>query len=414
MIIFSRISICLFMLSVSLVLTGCVTPLPPVRPVAATSPTDFLARSRALVQMEGERNKVLNLMREGTVALGMQQVPEAKSAFDEAVTHVMAVYANTPDAAKARKLWYAEGTKSFKGEPYERAMALFYRGLLYYQGDDFDNARACFLSAQLQDAQAEEEQDRADFHVMDWLEAVCDARRGKMDQVEDVMKRLNGTRPVIPPVKADDNVMIVLNLGLGPVKAAEGNQHEKLVIYPRPTGVAGARVTVDGVGFATEWFTDSVSFQATTRGGRAFDFIQGRKAVYKTTGQVAAKAAEIGGAGMIAYGAHEDDKKVMAAGAGVLAAGILTDVVAAQIQTQADIRTWDTLPDAVSIGMGKIAPGQHTIDVAFVDRDRNPIPGMARQQVVTVPPAPARNMVLFFWSHPPQNRYVPIDSAPAQ
>ena len=56
------------------------------------------------------------------------------------------------EAARARGLFAAERTKPFIGEPYERVMAYYYRGILYWRDGQPDNARACFRSGQVIDS----------------------------------------------------------------------------------------------------------------------------------------------------------------------------------------------------------------------------------------------------------------------
>jgi hypothetical protein len=49
-------------------------------------------------------------------------------------------------------VWINEKLKIWKGEPYERAMASFYLGLVYYIRHDYGNARAAFEKRPLQAA----------------------------------------------------------------------------------------------------------------------------------------------------------------------------------------------------------------------------------------------------------------------
>jgi tetratricopeptide (TPR) repeat protein len=114
---------------------------------------------------------VLNQMNLGLAALSAGQMDMARAALDDVLTQIEMTHAGTEQAAKARSLWYEEGSKVFKGEPYERAMAYYYRGIIYLKERDFDNARACFSSGILQDSFAEEEQNRSDFAVLDLMMA---------------------------------------------------------------------------------------------------------------------------------------------------------------------------------------------------------------------------------------------------
>jgi len=95
--------------------------------------------------------------------------PGAADTLDRALAIVESTHGAGPEAAKARSLWYEEGCKIFKGEPYERCMMYYYRGLLYLWKKDYGNAHACFANGILQDAFAEEEQDQCDFGLLYFL-----------------------------------------------------------------------------------------------------------------------------------------------------------------------------------------------------------------------------------------------------
>ena len=58
-------------------------------------------------------------------------------------------------AREARGLFNEESVKTFRGEPYERVMAYYYRGILYWMDGEPDNARAAFRSAAVQDQNPE-------------------------------------------------------------------------------------------------------------------------------------------------------------------------------------------------------------------------------------------------------------------
>ena len=123
-----------------------------------------------LVVTQGRHNRVLNLMQSGLAAFDSGELDLAERSFDEVLNGIETVFADSRQAAKARSLWRAENSKVFKGEPYERAMAYYYRGLLYMHDGDYENARACFKGGVLQDAFAEEKQNRCDFALLIFLQ----------------------------------------------------------------------------------------------------------------------------------------------------------------------------------------------------------------------------------------------------
>jgi hypothetical protein len=391
-----------------LILAGCVAQVPRFGPVCATSPDNYLQRSRELFQLEGERNAVLNEMRLGTVALGMGRTDESATAFDGATNRILAIYADTEDARRAKKLWNEEAVKSFKGEPYERAMALFFRGILYLDSGEADNARACFRSAQMMDALAEENQDRCDFISMDWLESLSDFCLGEKDMATDCLARVRAVRAGATAPTTDTNVLLVGLIGKGPRKIATGQYGEMLQMVPEPSPVNAVRVSVDGAPCDARWLIDSVSYQAATRGGRPVDYILDRKAHFKAAGEATATVAEVAGAGVMAHGIHEDDKDETATGAAVLAGGVLLDVVSSQIRPKADTRVWDTLPDAVALSSLRLTPGAHSVTFEFLT-PMGAVDSRFTQTVhIDVPSAPGSLRVAMAWSHPPQYRYIPI------
>ena len=74
------------------------------------------------------RDKVLVEYREALAALRAGKNAEAKAYLDDAIRRIGGLLSGPDDAAaKARGLFSAEGTKNFIGEPYERAMAYYYR-----------------------------------------------------------------------------------------------------------------------------------------------------------------------------------------------------------------------------------------------------------------------------------------------
>jgi len=90
-----------------------------------------LQRILHTLYMEGEWNAVLNLDLLGLAAIEAGRPRLAERAFDMAAARILRIYADDPNARQARSLWSAESVKDWKGEPYERAMTFYYRGLLY-------------------------------------------------------------------------------------------------------------------------------------------------------------------------------------------------------------------------------------------------------------------------------------------
>src|ERR1700683_4680814 len=114
---------------------------------AADKPPELQPLFNALY-VEGEHNAVLNFDYLGLAALEVGDYGVAEKALDAAIERIEAIYADNLSAKKAKSVFSAEKVKDFKGEPYERAMTYFYRGVLYLRVGDYQNARASFLSAE--------------------------------------------------------------------------------------------------------------------------------------------------------------------------------------------------------------------------------------------------------------------------
>ena len=93
----------------------------------------------------------------GLVALKQNQPNDAKALFEAAMPAAEQILQPTLHARMAQSLFSPENVKGFHGEPYERAMGWFYRGLIYWMDGEPANARACFRTAQLMDALAEKQ-----------------------------------------------------------------------------------------------------------------------------------------------------------------------------------------------------------------------------------------------------------------
>ena len=58
---------------------------------------------------------------------------DAKPRLDAALTTLGGLSAGDKSARKSRGMFRSESSKTFRGEPYERVMAYYYRGLLYWR-----------------------------------------------------------------------------------------------------------------------------------------------------------------------------------------------------------------------------------------------------------------------------------------
>jgi len=332
-----------------------------------------LRRLYARIPIEGPRNAVLNHTRTGLAALEIDEIAHAAASFDRALESIDAIYADNPRAAAARSLWIKENIKDFKGEPYERAMAYYYRGLAYMRSGEYDNAAASFRGAIFQDSIAAEETYRSDFAAMLFLEGWARRCYGNAVDARDAFAEAARHQPRLAEPPASHTVLLLAETGRGPLKAAEGAGRERLV-FRRSGNIReqGVNSSVDGVKVPGIPAGD-VFYQATTRGGRPIDAILANKAVWKgatdTTGSV------LVGAGVLAatYGASSGDRDTALAGLGIAALGLLVQGVAAQMQAEADVRSWDNLPDRIHVATLESIPPTSKVVAEWLDETQSPL-----------------------------------------
>lgn len=335
---------------------GAAKPVPPELQAAATAyaasvPAPEMRPLLERLYIEGERNATLNFQRIGMAALAAGNVDMAEKAFEAAVVRIDQIYADNPEAQKAKSLWSAEKVKDYKGEPYERAMAFFYRGLVYAAKADFQNARAMFKQADYQDTVAEAEQYAGDFGLMPYMAGWASYCDGNAQLSRDFLQMAIKGDKAYEGASTDRPVLVMVETGRAPFKYGAGKYGEALKWSPYELPMATVQKACPETGnqcVADKFMVGAdIGFQATTRGGRPIDSVLGGKASFKEGAQgVATVAGAIGAAGMqSAMMTGNRD----AAGVGALGmfAGLVAQGVAQSTQAQADIREWEQLPGTV-------------------------------------------------------------------
>ncbi|MFM7750423.1 MAG: hypothetical protein ACKPB0_08395 [Opitutaceae bacterium] len=348
-------------------LAACATT--PDEPRAGTAAT----RGGAEVP---ERDRVLHAYREAATALRAGRYDAAKARLDEAIARIGGIIANDADAARARGLFSAERSKVFIGEPYERVMAYYYRGILYWRDGEPDNARACFRSGSFIDAGTAEEKYDADYVLLDYLDGLATAKlQGDGSGALARARAHAGEKRPLPDYNPAANVLLFAEYGHGPRKYAAGSYGEQLRFQVEDSPSRSARLVLDdGRKVVPLPAYDDLGFQAVTRGRRVMDYILGNKAVFKA-GVDAASDIALAGAVIASdearrrdrHGRDGDDAGVAALGLGVI--GVIGKVVSAATRPEADTRQWNNLPQRLSFAALRLPPGNHVGRLEFLDRE---------------------------------------------
>jgi len=342
---------------------------------------DKPARARPLyatVLQQGERNAVLNHMRAGLAAFELGDDETAARSFDLALDGIEAVYANNEEAEQARSKFIKENIKDFKGDAYERAMAYYYRGLLYLRRGDYENARASFRGGMIQDSLAEDEEFSQDFALLALLDGWASHCNGDDALAAESFAEARSYRDTLELPNEDHNLLLIAESGKAPVKLATGGYREALEF--RRGGGFVAQTTRFGVAerAVSGRLAEDIYWQATTRGGREIDKILAGKAQFKGTSDTV-------GNGLVAVGAltalsagntSGNSGGVALAGAAILMAGMVAKGVAAATTPEADVRYWDNLPDRVHVATLRLDDPPATGTVTFRDPGLRPDTGV--------------------------------------
>src|SRR6185369_1144741 len=175
---FATLRLCAFALKcvplfTVLLFTGCATP-PPHVPLTG----DILVDGPKMIAEGPPRDKVLWQYRTASAAMRQGKFDVAKPLLDDALLTLGGIFGKDAEARKSRGYFSKEARKNFIGEPYERAMAYFYRGVIYWRDGEPDNARACFRSVEFEDSDAEKKAYSGDWVLPDYLDGLVSAKLG--------------------------------------------------------------------------------------------------------------------------------------------------------------------------------------------------------------------------------------------
>lgn len=331
---------------------------------AGKAPEKLQPFYRALY-LEGERNAVLNFSHLGLAAMETGHWDIAKKSFDQAIQRIDSIYADDENARQAKSIWNKEKVKDWKGEPYERAMAYYYRGLLYLKDGEFDNAAAAFRAADYQDTQAEQEAFQGDFGLMPFLAAWAQNCRGNGGVAKDLYSQAISKDKALQPLSIDERFLVLVDSGRGPVKYGDGKFKEVLKFRAAPDA-KDSLVVVDAGGKALPvHLVGDVQFQAETRGGRAVDGILNGKAQWKENTDTAGQVATSVGMASMQAGMMNNNDNMAQFGALASFAGLFAQVAAQAMTPEADTRAWGSLPSTIYVASAAVAPPDLKLGLKF-------------------------------------------------
>jgi tetratricopeptide (TPR) repeat protein len=314
----------------------------------------------------------------GAVALVQGDVEAAHRHFEEAFNSMADLSSSTGAAAMAV---VSEKTKDWKGDPYERCMNGYYLGVTYWLMGDPDNAAASFKAGLLQDADSEKGEAQSDFALLWFLMGMAQREAAHEDRGAAAIAKAHALIPAnqwLDPRNAGNaNVLVVLDLGLGPEKYASGHHGSDLRFRRRPYRAAFADVSADGKPLGRTERAVDVYYQATTRGGKVIDHINAGKAVFKD-------AAIVGGAFVLDNSGSGTSNAI---GIAMILIGLLTPA-------EADTREWSTLPGEVQVLVANLTPGEHDLRVDVKDGGGQPIAEESKTLHIVV----HENSTTFAWT----------------
>jgi hypothetical protein len=188
----------------------------------------------------------------------------------------------------------------------------------------------------------------------------------------------HGSRGIEPnPVLEDPtrgNLVCLVEVGLGPEKFAAGQGGEIAAFRPRWFPARFARLTLDGRELGTTVVLTDIDYQARTRGGTEMEGIRKGKAVFKSTASTAGLV--LLGHGLGQHGAQQTTE---------MTAGGLLLLLSALTSSEADVRHWPTLPSTVQVLVADVSPGEHDLQIEFLDGRGIVRPELSQHWKVRVP-----------------------------
>ena len=195
------------------------------------------------------------------------------------------------------------------------------------------------------------------FALLEFLEGWSSQCNGDHDLAREGYAFAKGNKDGLAVPNADHNLLLLADVGHAPVKYAEGQHKELLKIKGNSRkGMKSVRARIKGTAVSLP-NSESILWQATSRGGREVDSILAGKANFKETAKGAAEAAAMVSSASTTLAqmhAVQGNYDVARATAGFGAAAglfsVFSQMASDAAKPAADVRQWDNLPEDVLYG----------------------------------------------------------------
>ena len=334
---------------------------------------DYPQAEKVLAPLAEKKNQnyVLNNCRYGSAALAAGNLNHAEQAFMRAYRVMNAVNVNTGSHVLGAVILY-DGFKVWKGQPFERAMAHYYLGLIFLIKGEYNNARAPFANSLFRLRQYANPNRHvppaqryarveSDFTLGYFGLGVCYLHLGNMNLARANFNRAVQLNPALGPIverlyNPKVNALIFVDYGFGPRRRSKGWYGEQTVFTPAPWQVGPippiqAWVNSQPVaGISASAMVNTLALAQDKR-WLTMNTIRETKAVVGT-GLMAG--------GLIAAnsGARSNNGTVALAGLGAAALG-----AALAASSHADTRYWQMLPWTVYVLPLTLRQGYNRIEI---------------------------------------------------
>lgn len=329
---------------------------------------DFDRAIEKLTPLAEETNEdfVLNNMRLGATALAAGELDTAERAYYAAYEALNSAGVNNT-ARTAATVFLNERFKVWLGEPYERALANFHLGIVYYLRGDYANARGAFENslfklrryADEEDEKSNFDETESSFAIAHYMLGRCWLNLGRRDMAADSFKRardLDATLREIASIEAAEqsNALLIVDAGRAPKKIESGagvTFASPTMYYTPPRPRVG--LVAGSVGPIVE--AADLGQMARQRRWQTTDTF---RAIKKVTGT----GLMYGGIIVADQGMHRGKDEAVAAGVGMVLLGALLDA-----SSRPDLRQWEMAPAAIYVVPLTLQPGTHDLDVGVAN-----------------------------------------------